>query len=334
MTKEGCKQVTGQMTNPSLPTKGGPARARFVVGTGVLVVALAAAGLAWARTSADTQGTPVIAAAGDIACGPADHNYNGGVGNQRACNEQATSNLMLRAKLAGVLLLGDDQYENGTLRDFKRSFAPTWGRLGSKLYPAPGNHEYNTAGARGYFRYFGVKAGPDHRGYYSYDIGAWHLIALNSNCKAIGGCNLTSAQGRWLKADLAAHRTKCTLAYWHHPRFSSGRHGDEKLADGFWRELYAAGADVVLVGHDHDYERFSPQRPNGRADPVRGISEFVVGTGGRSHDPINRVDANSVVRNDKTFGVLELTLHRDRYDWKFVPSGGATFSDAGTAACH
>jgi hypothetical protein len=334
VTKEGCKQVTGQMTNASLPTKGGPARARFVVGTGVLVVALAAAGLAWARTSADTQGTPVIAAAGDIACGPADHNYNGGVGNQRACNEQATSNLMLRAKLAGVLLLGDDQYENGTLRDFKRSFAPTWGRLGSKLYPAPGNHEYNTAGARGYFRYFGAKAGPDHRGYYSYDIGAWHLIALNSNCQAIGGCNLTSAQGRWLKTDLAAHRTKCTLAYWHHPRFSSGRHGDEKLADGFWRELYAAGADVVLVGHDHDYERFSPQRPNGRADPVRGISEFVVGTGGRSHDPINRVDANSVVRNDKTFGVLELTLHRDRYDWKFVPSGGATFSDAGTAACH
>jgi hypothetical protein len=241
---------------------------------------------------------------------------------------------MLRTKLAGILLLGDDQYENGTLGDFKRSFAPTWGRLGSKLYPAPGNHEYNTAGAKGYFQYFGAKAGPGHRGYYSYDIGSWHLIALNSNCRAIGGCNLTSAQGRWLEADLAAHRTRCTLAYWHHPRFSSGRHGDEKLADGFWRELYAAGADVVLVGHDHDYERFSPQRPNGRADPVRGIREFVVGTGGRSHDPINRVDANSVVRNDNTFGVLELTLHPDRYEWKFVPSGRATFSDAGAAACH
>jgi acid phosphatase type 7 len=322
------------MTNAWLRSTRGSGRTRLVVATGVLVAALAGVGLAWVRTPPGVGGTPVIAAAGDVACGPADHNFHAGLGNQRACNEQATSNLLLRAQLAGVLLLGDDQYENGTLGDFRRSFAPTWGRLGPKLYPAPGNHEYNTAGAAGYFGYFGSRAGPDHRGYYSYDIGAWHFLALNSNCRAIGGCNLTSAQGRWLKADLAAHRTKCTLAYWHHPRFSSGRHGDEMLADGFWRELYAAGADVVLVGHDHDYERFSPQDPNGRADPVRGIREFVVGTGGRSHDPINRVDANSVVRNDTTFGVLELTLHPGSYDWKFVPSGGATFRDAGTAACH
>jgi hypothetical protein len=322
------------MTKMRSRMKGRLARPLLIVGVGAVVAAVAGVGFSWVRKPQGTQGTPVIAAAGDIACGPADHNYNGGVGNQRACNEQSTSDLLLHAKLAGVLLLGDDQYENGTLSDFKRSFAPTWGRLGSKLHPAPGNHEYNTAGARGYFGYFGARAGPDHRGYYSYDIGSWHFVALNSNCRAIGGCNLTSAEGRWLKVDLAAHRAKCTLAYWHHPRFSSGRHGDEKLADGFWRELYAARADIVLVGHDHDYERFSPQDPNGRADPVRGIREFVVGTGGRSHDPIDRVNANSEVRNDKTFGVLELTLHNDRYDWRFVPAGRARFSDSGSDRCH
>jgi len=322
------------MTKMRSRMKGRLARPLLIVGVGAVVAAVAGVGFSWVRKPQGTQGTPVIAAAGDIACGPADHNYNGGVGNQRACNEQSTSDLLLHAKLAGVLLLGDDQYENGTLSDFKRSFAPTWGRLGSKLHPAPGNHEYNTAGARGYFGYFGARAGPDHRGYYSYDIGSWHFVALNSNCRAIGGCNLTSAEGRWLKADLAAHLAKSTLAYWHHPRFVSGRHGDEKLADGFWRELYAARADIVLVGHDHDYERFSPQDPNGRADPVRGIREFVVGTGGRSHDPIDRVNANSEVRNDKTFGVLELTLHNDRYDWRFVPAGRARFSDSGSDRCH
>ena len=322
------------MTTEALPSTRRPKRGRLVVGTGILVIALAAVALVWVGKSRGAEGTPVIAAAGDIACAPTDHNYNGGAGIQRACDERATSNLMSNMKLDGVLALGDDQYENGTLRDFKRSFATTWGRVGAKLYPAPGNHEYNIAGASGYFRYFGAKAGPDHRGYYSYDIGAWHFIALNSNCRPIGGCNLKSAQGRWLKADLKAHRTKCTLAYWHHPRFSSGRHGDEKLSDGFWRELYAAGADVVLVGHDHDYERFAPQDPGGRADPVRGIREFVVGTGGRNHDPIDRVDANSVVRNDNTFGVLEMTLHKGSYDWRFVPALGATFTDAGTASCH
>jgi len=327
------EEADSRMTRVSLPSTLRPKRALLIVGTGVVVIALATVALVRVRASEDV-GTPMIAAAGDIACAPSDHNYNGGAGVPRACDERATSNLMLNTKLAGILLLGDDQYENGTLSDFKRSFASTWGRFGSKLHPAPGNHEYNSAGAKGYFQYFGGKAGPDHRGYYSYDIGSWHFVALNSNCRAIGGCNLKSAQGRWLKADLASHHNKCTLAYWHHPRFSSGRHGDEKLADGFWRELYAAGADVVLVGHDHDYERFAPQDPKARPDPARGIREFVVGTGGRNHDPIDRVDANSVVRNDQTFGVLEMTLHKSSYEWRFAPVLGGTFTDSGTASCH
>jgi hypothetical protein len=199
--------------------------------------------------------------------------------------------------------------------------------------PAPGNHEYNTAGATGYYAYFGAAAGDPARGYYSYDVGTWHLVALNSNCAAIGGCGAGSAEEQWLRADLAAHPAACTLAYWHHPRWSTGDHGSSAIYDGLWKALYAFGAELVLNGHDHHYERFAPQTAAGALDQARGLREFVVGTGGRSHYGTPTIRANSEVRNSDTFGVLRLTLRPAGYDWRFVPAAGS-FTDAGTASCH
>jgi hypothetical protein len=195
-----------------------------------------------------------------------------------------------------------------------------------------GNHEYHTAGASGYFSYFGAAAGDPTKGYYSYDIGTWHIIALNSNCSRVGGCGVGSPQEQWLKADLAAHPNMCTLAYWHHPRFSSGDHGSNTSYDAFWKAIYAAGVEIVLNGHDHSYERFAPQNPSGAADP-NGIQEFVVGTGGKNHYAFGTIKANSVVRNSDTYGVLKLTLHPTSYDWQFVPEAGKTFTDTGTRNC-
>jgi hypothetical protein len=269
----------------------------------------------------------VIAAAGDIACGS-------GSGTKSSCHQMATSNLLVGAGLAAVLPLGDLQYERGALASFQAFYEPSWGRVKSLTRPVVGNHEYGTKGAAGYFAYFGAAAGPAGKGYYSYDIGAWHLIALNSNCTQAGGCSAGSPQAQWLRADLAAHPTGCTVAYWHHPRFSSGSHGDTSLVEPLWQALYDGNADLVLSGHDHLYERFGPQTSTGVADPVRGIREFVVGTGGRSHYSFSSPQPNSEVRNSDTFGVLKLTLHADSYDWAFVPEAGRTFTDSGSDNCH
>jgi hypothetical protein len=243
--------------------------------------------------------------------------------------------------LAGVLPLGDNQYEDGTLAGYLGSYDSTWGLFKSITYPTPGNHEYNTAGAAGYFDYFngtGVAdgvAGSRSQGYYSYDIGTWHLVSLNSNCSSAGGCTATSPQTQWLRSDLAAHPAACTLAYWHHPRFSSGAtHGDNSSMQPIWQALYDGNADVVLSGHEHVYERFAPQTATGVADPVRGIREFVVGTGGRSHYGFATPEPNSELRNSDTFGILKLTLHAGSYDWAFVPEAGKTFTDFGSANCH
>jgi hypothetical protein len=271
---------------------------------------------------------PVIAAAGDIACSP------GGRTSSTACRQGSTAAMLARGGFDAILALGDDQYEAGSLRDYRRGYGPAWGRFKAVTYPVPGNHEYGTSGAAGYYAYFGARAGDPAKGYYSFDIGAWHLIALNSNCSAIGGCGASSLQVKWLHADLASHRSACTLAYWHHPRFSSGIHGDDNAYDAFWRALYAAGADLVLVGHDHDYERFAPQTPGAEADPARGIREFVVGTGGRSVYPFLFARPNSQVRHSGTFGVLGLTLHPRGYDWRFEGVAGSTFSDSGSDMCH
>jgi len=269
---------------------------------------------------------PVIAAAGDIACGSGSPSKTG-------CHQMATSNLLLGGGLAAVLPLGDLQYERGALAAFQTFYDPSWGRVKSITHPAVGNHEYGTKGAAGYFAYFGAAAGPPGKGYYSYDIGSWHLISLNSNCGSVG-CGPGSPQLTWLQSDLASHPNSCTLAYWHHPLVSSGPHGTTGAVGSLWNVLYSGGADLILNGHDHDYERFAPQTPQGLADPAYGIREFVVGTGGRSHYTFSAIKPNSEVRNDNTFGVLMLTLHKASYSWRFVPEAGGTFTDSGTADCH
>jgi hypothetical protein len=287
---------------------------------------------------------PVVAAAGDIACDPASPWFNGGLGTPAGCRQRYTSDLVVNTGLAAVLTLGDHQYEDGAPAKYPLSFEPTWGRIRGIIRPAVGNHDYGIAGGAGYFDYFngiGSHSGPAgdrNRAYYSFDIGAWHLIALNSNCAQVGGCGAGSPQELWLAADLAAHPAACTLAYWHQPHFSSGPHrnddGGANPTGAFWRDLYDGGADLVLGAHDHDYERFAPQTALGSADPARGLREFVVGTGGRSHYSISTVRPNSEVRNSDTFGVLKLVLHPRSYDWSFVPEAGGTFTDAGSAACH
>jgi len=268
---------------------------------------------------------PVIAAAGDIACEPR------APVTAETCQQKATSDLLVQRKLTAVLTLGDEQYVKGRLKNFLSQYGPTWGRVLSITHPAPGNHEYQSGGD-GFYQYFGVAAGSPQHTYYSFDVGAWHIIALNSECAFAGGCGKDSPQETWLRADLQAHSARCTLAFWHQPRFSSGGHGNDTAYQVFWQDLNAAGADIVLNGHDHDYERFAPQTPTGAA-AANGIREFVVGTGGKNlrqfHDP----RPNSEVRSS-TFGVLELTLHANGYDWSFVPIAGSSFTDSGHAACH
>ena len=284
-------------------------------------------------TPVSTGSDPIIAAAGDIACDPSDGSFNGGNGTANNCRQKAVSDLFVGKNFSAVLALGDIQYEDGAPSKYLQSFDPSWGRAKNLIHPAVGNHEYLTAGASGYYNYFGTAAGDKTKGYYSYDIGAWHLIALNSNCSQVGGCGAGSPQEQWLKADLAAHPAMCTLAYWHHPRFSSGEHGSNTSYDAFWKDLYAAGAEIVLSGHDHDYERFAPQNPSGAADP-NGIQQFVVGTGGKNHYAFNPTKPNSLVRNSDTYGILKLTLHPASYDWQFVPEPGKTFTDSGTMNCR
>ncbi|MDQ5822506.1 MAG: metallophosphoesterase [Actinomycetota bacterium] len=258
------------------------------------------------------------------------------VGDVGACNSAADEETAkLVATLPGTIaLLGDIAYEHGTDDEFARCYDPSWGRFKSRTRPAPGNHEYVTPGAAGYFRYFGPRAGPDSRGYYSYNLGAWHVVALNSNCSQAGGCAAGSAQERWLRADLRRSRAKCTLAYWHHPRFSSGLHGDDATVAPLWQALYDDRAELVLSGHDHDYERFMPQNANGVLDRNRGIRQIVVGTGGRSLYPILAGRPNSWIRNDRTYGVLRLTLAPGRYSFRFLPVLGGTFTDRGSVRCR
>jgi hypothetical protein len=244
-----------------------------------------------------------------------------------------TSDLALQIDgLAAVLTLGDNQYPTGAIGDFQRSYDHSWGRLKSITHPSMGNHE---GYGDGYYTYFGSAAGPREQGYYSFDIGSWHLVALNSNSECrIVACDPTSAQLAWLREDLAAHQSFCTLAYWHHPRFSSGRHQDSKVMSSIWEALYALGVDVVLSGHDHDYERFAPLDAHGRVDKTRGIRSFIVGTGGAHHAEFGTIKIGSKVRNNDTFGILKLVLHPTGYEWEFVPETGKTFTDKGKGRCH
>jgi hypothetical protein len=285
---------------------------------------------------------PVIMAAGDQACDPTASAFNSGLGTATSCRQKYTSDLLVNQDLAAVLALGDIQYECSGFSAFLQAYDPTWGRVKSITHPVPGNHEYHTEGgtdcdptgtAQGYFNYFGAAAGDAAKGYYSFDIGAWHLVALNSNCAQVS-CAASSAQANWLRQDLAANPRVCTLAFWHHPRFTSGTNSPGSLSvKPLYQALYDYKADLVLVGHDHDYERFALKDPEGALDPVIGIREFVVGTGGKSFHNWGAVQPGSEARNNDTFGVLKLILGSTSYEWRFVPEAGKTYTDTGTAPC-
>jgi hypothetical protein len=233
-----------------------------------------------------------------------------------------------------VMAVGDLAYPDGSKENFV-CYDKTWGRAKSRTRPAPGNHEFHSAGGTPYFEYFGAAAGDPKTGYYSYELGTWHIIVLNSECKDVGGCDAGSPQEKWLRADLAAHPVACTLAYWHKPLFSSGgAHGNDLTVKPLFQALYDANADVVVNGHDHDYERFAPQDPEGAADSKRGIREFVAGTGGKNHRPFGEPKPNSELRDATAFGVLKLTLKLDGYDWQFIPEAGKSFTDSGSGNCH
>jgi acid phosphatase type 7 len=274
------------------------------------------AAAAKARAEAPTldSGT-VLVGAGDVA------------GCDRTYQDEATA--VLVAGIGGTVFnLGDNAYPRGSTSDFT-CYDASWGRFKSRTRPAPGNHEYQTAGAAPYYGYFGRLAGPLGKGYYSYDVGGWHVVSLNSEEDLAG-------QTTWLKRDLAAHPARCTLAYWHKPFFTSGSpHPPEQAMRPIYQVLYDAGADLVLSGHNHQYERFAPQDPGGRADPARGLRYFVVGTGGAPNlYGFGTPMPNSEVRYNGGHGVLKLTLFADRYDWEFVSVAGKSFSDKGSQVCH
>ena len=339
MTTSQTRRTIQPRTVASVVLKNAPF---FVVAVAALLLVLAcnrgeqasspSPALAPARTptsaptpSADRGPDPILVGAGDIAsCG--------------LLGDEATAPLIDAIFSGGaqglVFTAGDNAYDSGTPQQFADCYDQTWGRYRERTRPSPGNHDYLTESASGYFDYFGAAAGDTDKGYYSYDLGDWHIVAINSNCEAVGGCGPGSAQEKWLRADLSAHPAACTLAYWHHPRFSSGDHGNSPSMQAIWDALYDLGAEVVLGGHDHDYERFAPQDGDGNTDLVNGIREFVVGTGGASLRGFGDIQPNSEVRNSDTLGVLKLTLHSTSYDWEFVPEAGQTFTDSGSADCH
>jgi len=276
-----------------------------------------------ARPSPSTSPTPaptaVLIGAGDIA----------------TCStkgDEETAALLDR--LTGtVATFGDNAYDKGSARDFAECYALSWGRHKARTRPAPGNHDYDTRGAAGYFAYFGTAAGKPGRGYYSYELGAWHVVSLNSNCSVIS-CAAGSAQETWLRADLASRRNRCALAYWHHPRYTSGRqHGPDLSVRPLFRALHELGADVVLAGHNHQYERFAPMDADDQLDVERGIRSFVVGTGGAKLYDFGPTRPGSEARG-RSWGVLSLTLRPEGYDWQFVPVAGNHFDDRGSARCH
>jgi hypothetical protein len=250
------------------------------------------------------------------------------VGDIGTCDDTNDDSVArLPAQLPGsIALLGDDVYPDGGLADYEQCFDPSWGPLRPRIHPSQGNHDFESSDASGYYDYFGAAAGTAHEGWYSYDLGTWHVIVLNSDCPSVGGCGKSSPQVAWLKADLKAHPAVCTLAYWHHPRYSSGEHGDDPRTEVMWQVLAAAGADLVLSGHDHDYERLAP---------VDGIRSFVVGTGGHSLIPFIRAPIpQTELRVDDSYGLLALDLGATGYSWQFVPIPGDELHDQGSATCH
>ena len=287
-------------------------------------------------------GDPKVAAAGDIACAPPGNRTTS------SCHQLATSNLLAAGDYDAVVPVGDLQYECGQPSAYAAVYNPSWGRFKSTTRPVHGDHEYtgpggcSTPGSSGYYGYFAGAASPRQptctvncQGYYSYELGTWHVVVLNSDCSqpGVGGCSSSSAQGRWLAADLAAHPNQCILAFWHLPRWTFPG-GLSSTSSYFATALYNAGAEVVVSGNNHFYARFAPQTPGGAADP-NGIRQFIVGTGGKSlHGFSGNPEPQVQVSQNTTYGILELTLHASSYSWRFVPEAGRTFTDTGTNSCH
>ena len=294
-------------------------------------------------TTAPPADDPTVAAAGDIACPPPGNRTTS------SCHQQATANLLAAGDYDAVVPVGDLQYECGQASAYAAVYNPSWGQFKAKTRPVHGDHEYtgpngcSTPGSSGYYDYFDGAASPNQpncvsacQGYYSYELGTWHVVVLNSDCNqpGVGGCDSSSPQGRWLAADLAASQAQCTLAFWHLPRWKQPG-GLSGTSSYFASTLYAAGAEVVVSGNNHFYTRFAPQTPGGALDTANGIRQFIVGTGGKSlHSLSNTQDPQVQVSQDTTFGILELTLHPGSYSWRFVPEAGRTFTDSGTSSCH
>jgi hypothetical protein len=278
-----------------------------------------------AGSTSEQKATVTVLAAGDIA--ECDHQ-----------GDEATAGILAQYPHATILTLGDNAYQRGTPADFRNCYAPSWGKFKDRTRPATGNHDEETKNAQGYWDFFGSRGGPYDEYYYSYDLGAWHMVVLNSDCWRVGGCDPTDPQIEWLAADLAAPRNRCTLAYWHRPPFTSGRYGLPKDTDRvmpLWQTLYNEGVDVLLVGHDHDYERFVPMDSTGHPDPSKGVREFVVGTGGGNLRPFeNPPLPTTAARSFSTWGVLRLSLAPGKYAWRFLPVTPGGFTDSGTGACH
>jgi hypothetical protein len=291
-----------------------------------------------ARATAD----PVVYAAGDVACDPADPAFNGGLGTATACRQRYTADLMPNGTFDAVMALGDLQYNAATLANFQQSYDLSWGRVKALTRPVIGNHEGTSAtSGAGYCSYFGPAAHCNASGlqggaaFYSFDAGPWHVVVLNSNCAAAGGCDAGSPQYQWLAGDLAASPRACTLAAWHHPRWSSGHDGSNAFMQPIWKLFYDSGGDLVLSGHSHDYERFAPIDGDGAVNPSNGMRSFVVGTGGVYFTGLDGAAApGSEVRQNTTFGVLRLVLHPTSYDWTFLSESGRPFTDSGTQTCR
>jgi acid phosphatase type 7 len=267
----------------------------------------------------------VLLAAGDIA--ECDHQ-----------GDEATARILAEYPHAAIATLGDNAYQHGTLEEFENCYAPTWGKFKDRTMPATGNHDEATKNAQGYWNYFGSSSGPYDKYYYSYDLGSWHVVVLNSDCWRVDGCAIDDPQAEWLRYDLEQHPTLCTLAYWHRPTFSSGRYGapnETARVRPLWRVLNEQGADVLLTGHEHSYERFAPMDAEGTRDDAKGVRLFVVGTGGGNLRPFeNPPLPTTETRRDDTWGVLKLELKPTGYGWNFLPVAGSSFSDSGTGSCH
>ena len=314
------------------PTSAAPQAA---AGTPVVKVGNYSIYLAWVANPLPPI-IPIMGGAGDV-------NVNA-VGDIAACDAQYTQRdgflqtaALLQTLDGPILGLGDYVYYAGDPSLYTNCFNPVWGQFKSRFFPVAGNHEYIYPNAAGYYGYFGAAAGDPTKGYYSFNLGAWHLIALNTNCSYAGGlngCFAGSPQEVWLRADLAAHPNQCVLAFFHHPLYSSGKEGNYWRAHDLVQALIDYHASLIVNGHDHSYERFAPIDANGNLDPVNGIPEIVAGTGGKDHSNLVSRLPNSLVFDDSTFGVLRLVLHPKGYDFQFIPVSGGTFTDSGSDTCH